>query len=47
MVTFIESTTEKPTEMEEDAEFEPSCEYCGAKLANGQLVCHVCGNKVD
>ncbi|TKJ23112.1 MAG: hypothetical protein CEE43_05180 [Promethearchaeota archaeon Loki_b32] len=37
---------EKPTELEKDAEFEPYCKHCGAKLAEGQTICHVCRKKV-
>jgi len=33
--------------IEEEAEFKPCCKHCGAKLAEGQTICHVCGNKVD
>jgi hypothetical protein len=25
----------------------PYCKYCGALLAKGESICHVCGNKVD
>ena len=32
---------------EEEAEFEPYCRHCGAKLAKGQTLCHVCRKKID
>lgn len=37
---------ENPTKLEKDAEFEPYCKHCGAKLAEGQTICHVCRKKV-
>ena len=31
---------------EEEPEYEPYCKHCGAKLPEGQTICHVCGKKV-
>ena len=31
---------------EEEQEYEPYCKHCGAKLPEGQTICHVCGKKV-
>ncbi len=36
----------KPAITEEVQENEPYCKHCGSKLAKGQLICHVCRNKV-
>ena len=37
---------ENPTKLEKSVEFEPYCKHCGAKLAEGQTICHVCRKKV-
>ncbi len=34
-------------EKEEKAEDEPYCKHCGSKFTQGQVNCHVCGNKVE
>ncbi len=31
---------------EEEPEYDPYCKHCGAKLPEGQTICHVCGKKV-
>ena len=37
----------KKSVTEQVFEYAPYCKYCGALLAKGESICHVCGNKVD